>query len=111
MIVAVGAQPRARHGRLRRPKVVGPDDLLIASALPARLTIVGAGPIGLEYASLFASLGSRVVLLEEASSFASFADGKVLDALLRAPGSHACGGVTLPVPPGSNGTRTARPSP
>ena len=83
VIVAVGAQPR-------RPAtvdfdartVVGPDDLLSLAALPARLTIVGAGPIGLEYASLFASLGSRVVLLEEASSFASFADGKVLDALL-----------------------------
>ena len=83
VIVAVGAQPRRPatvdfDGRT----VVGPDDLLMLHALPARLTIVGAGPIGLEYASLFASLGSRVVLLEEASSFASFADGKVLDALL-----------------------------
>ncbi len=83
VIVAVGATPqRPARVEFDGRTVVGPDDLLLLHALPARLTIVGAGPIGLEYASLFASLGSRVVLLEEASSFASFADGKVLDALL-----------------------------
>lgn len=83
VIVAVGAVPqRPATVDFDGRTVVGPDDLLLLDGLPARLTIVGAGPIGLEYASLFASLGSRVVLLEEAPSFASFLDGKVLDALL-----------------------------
>ena len=83
VIVAVGARSqRPTTVEFDGRTVVGPDDLLLLHTLPARLTIVGAGPIGLEYASLFASLGSRVVLLEEASSFASFSDGRVLDALL-----------------------------
>jgi NAD(P) transhydrogenase len=83
VIVAVGAVPQRPDtvdfdGRT----VVGPDDLLCLHQLPARLTIVGAGPIGLEYASLFAALGSRVTLAEQAPSIASFADAAVLHALL-----------------------------
>jgi NAD(P) transhydrogenase len=82
VIVAVGAvTQRPDTVDFDGRTVVSPEDLLTLQRLPARLTIVGAGPIGLEFASLFASLGSHVVLIEQTASFAPFADDAVLDAL------------------------------
>jgi NAD(P) transhydrogenase len=83
VIVAVGAVPRrpADVGFDGR-SIVATDDLLSLGELPVLLTIVGAGAIGLEYASLFAALGARVTLVEQAPSIRSFADRSVLDALL-----------------------------
>jgi NAD(P) transhydrogenase len=83
VIVAVGAVTRRPDTvDFDGQTVVGPEDLLTLQRLPARLAIVGAGPIGLEFASLFAALGSHVILVEQAPSFAPFADGAVLDAQL-----------------------------
>ena len=42
------------------------DDVLNLPDLPRTLTIVGAGPIGLEYCSTFAELGVRVTLVNMA---------------------------------------------
>jgi NAD(P) transhydrogenase len=83
VIIAVGAIPRrpADVGFDGR-SIVATDDLLSLGELPALLTIVGAGAVGLEYASLFAALGARVTLVEQAPSIRSFADRSVLDALL-----------------------------
>lgn len=83
VIIAVGAVPRrpADVGFDGR-SIVATDDLLSLGELPALLTIIGGGAIGLEYASLFAALGSRVTLVEQAPSVRSFADQGVLDALL-----------------------------
>lgn len=66
---------RARHVLLatgstpRRPNIPGAelgwvsDDLFVLEALPKRLTIVGAGYIGLEFAGIFAALGVEVRVL------------------------------------------------
>lgn len=40
------------------------DELLVIDHVPARLCIVGAGVIGLEFASIFNSLGSEVTVVE-----------------------------------------------
>ena len=83
VIIAVGAVPRRpAHVGFDGRSIVAADDLLSLGKLPALLTIVGAGAIGLEYASLFAALGARVTLVEQAPSIRSFADRSVLDALL-----------------------------
>jgi pyruvate/2-oxoglutarate dehydrogenase complex dihydrolipoamide dehydrogenase (E3) component len=42
------------------------ETLFTLTELPARLVVVGAGPIGCEMAQAFARLGSRVVLVENA---------------------------------------------
>jgi pyruvate/2-oxoglutarate dehydrogenase complex dihydrolipoamide dehydrogenase (E3) component len=82
-IVAVGAgasRPAtvAYDGR----SIVSVDDVLSLDRVPTRLTIVGASPLGLEYASAFAALGTRVFLLEQAPVVSSIADGRALAALL-----------------------------
>ena len=48
----------------RLPGVVTSTQLLDIDHIPARLCIVGAGVIGLEFASIFRSLGSAVTVLE-----------------------------------------------
>lgn len=48
------------------PGVVTSKELLDLHELPQRLTVIGAGVIGLEFASIFHALGSNVTVLEYA---------------------------------------------
>lgn len=48
------------------PGVVTSKELLELHELPQRLTVIGAGVIGLEFASIFHALGSNVTVLEYA---------------------------------------------
>ena len=48
------------------PGVVSSKELLDLHELPQRLTVIGAGVIGLEFASIFHALGSNVTVLEYA---------------------------------------------
>ena len=65
MLIATGSTakiPPIEGSRL--PGVVTSTQLLDIDHIPARLCIVGAGVIGLEFASIFRSLGSAVTVLE-----------------------------------------------
>lgn len=57
------------------------DDILRLPRLPKSLTVVGAGVIGLEYASMFATLGVRVTLIDKRPRLLNFVDGEIIDAL------------------------------
>ncbi len=58
------------------------DDILRLDRLPRTLTVVGAGVIGCEYASLFAALGVRVTLIDKRDRLLSFVDSEMVDALV-----------------------------
>src|SRR5690606_35490690 len=64
-VIATGTRP-IRHGEFpfRLKGVHDSDSLLKLKELPRRLLVVGAGVIGCEYASIFARLGSEVVLAD-----------------------------------------------
>jgi len=65
VIVATGSEPRSLPGVVRVPgRVMNSNDLITADSWPDSLIIVGGGVIGAEFASLFAILGVKVVLLE-----------------------------------------------
>lgn len=49
--------------------------------LPRELIVVGAGVIGLEYASMFAALGVRVTLLDQRPTLLDFADREMIENL------------------------------
>lgn len=51
------------------PRVYDSTSMLQLDTLPRRLVIVGGGYIGLEYASMYASFGSRVTILEGHGQF------------------------------------------
>jgi NAD(P) transhydrogenase len=49
--------------------------------LPRELIVVGAGIIGLEYASMFAALGVKVTLLDQRPTVLDFADREIVESL------------------------------
>ncbi len=57
------------------------DDILRLEQLPRTLVVVGAGVIGLEYASMFAALGVRVTLIDKRPRLLSFVDAEIIETL------------------------------
>ena len=58
------------------------DGLLKLDKLPRTLTVVGGGVIGCEYACMFATLGTRVTLVEMQERLLDFVDHEIVDALI-----------------------------
>ncbi|MEO7111578.1 MAG: Si-specific NAD(P)(+) transhydrogenase [Polyangiaceae bacterium] len=56
------------------------DDITRLEALPKSLAVVGAGVIGLEYASIFAALGVRVTVIDKRKRLLPFVDAEIVDA-------------------------------
>jgi NAD(P) transhydrogenase len=79
-LIAVGARP-VSNGRIPQDgkRIYSSDQLLSLRDLPSDLIIVGAGLIGIEYASLLAALGVKVVLVDQRSSLLSFLDREIVD--------------------------------
>jgi len=57
------------------------DDILHLQEMPRSLIVVGAGVIGLEYATIFASLGVRVTLVDKRPRLLPFIDAEITDTL------------------------------
>ncbi|HLO68688.1 MAG TPA: dihydrolipoyl dehydrogenase [Holophaga sp.] len=65
IILATGSVPRELPGlEADGKRVLNSDHLLDMTELPGHLVILGAGAIGVEFASVFARLGSKVTLVE-----------------------------------------------
>ena len=58
------------------------DGLLKLDHLPKTLTVVGGGVIGCEYACMFATLGTRVTLVDVSDRLLGFVDHEIVDALV-----------------------------
>jgi NAD(P) transhydrogenase len=62
--------------------VLTSDDVLHMDRLPKTMAVVGAGVIGIEYASIFAALGVRVTVIDRRDRILPFVDHEITDALL-----------------------------
>lgn len=71
----------AIDGIQNNPTVYTSTSLMNLKELPKRLVIIGGGYIGLEYASMYASFGSEVTILESGNSFIPREDRDVADAV------------------------------
>ncbi|MCH7662702.1 MAG: Si-specific NAD(P)(+) transhydrogenase, partial [Chloroflexi bacterium] len=58
------------------------DDILTMDRIPRKLSVVGAGVIGIEYASIFAALGVRVTVIEKRERLLPFVDQEIVDSLI-----------------------------
>ncbi len=58
------------------------DDIGGLTRLPRSLTVVGAGVIGIEYASMFAALGVEVTVVDKRERPLEFVDAEIVDELL-----------------------------
>jgi dihydrolipoamide dehydrogenase len=64
VIVATGATPRLLPGTSRGPRVRTYEEQIMAPTLPSSIAIVGAGPVGVEFAYLLANYGVDVTLID-----------------------------------------------
>ena len=58
------------------------DELLNVTKIPSSITVIGAGVIGLEYATIYAAIGSRVTLVDARPRLLDFIDSEVIDTLV-----------------------------
>ncbi|HKG64954.1 MAG TPA: Si-specific NAD(P)(+) transhydrogenase, partial [Solirubrobacteraceae bacterium] len=82
IVIAVGTRPA-------RPDTVAFDDRTIIDSdgllklerrVPRTMTVVGAGVIGVEYASMFGALGTKVTVVDQRDRVLKFLDGEIGEA-------------------------------
>jgi NAD(P) transhydrogenase len=82
VVIAVGTRPAHPasvdfDGRT----IIDSDGLLSLERIPDSLVVVGAGVIGIEYASMLAALGTKVTIVDQRPEMLEFCDGEVVEAL------------------------------
>ena len=81
-VIAVGTTPARPAGvDFDDRTVLDSDGILRLSSIPRILTVVGAGVIGLEYASMAAALGTQVTLVDKRAHVLDFVDDELVEAL------------------------------
>jgi dihydrolipoamide dehydrogenase len=65
ILIATGSEPRGLPGfEIDGESVITNEEILVLPKQPRSLAVLGAGAVGVEFASMFASFGSKVTLLE-----------------------------------------------
>lgn len=83
-VVAVGTEPaRPPEIPFDNDSIIDTDGLLTLKRLPPSIVIVGGGVIGTEYASILATLGVPVTLIDKRPRLLEFVDAEIIDALQR----------------------------
>ncbi len=86
LIIATGSSPAMPPipGAKDNPKVVTSTGLLEIKTMPSRLIVIGGGVIGVEFASLFATLGVKVSVIELLDEIIPFMDREHAPAMRKA---------------------------
>ena len=79
ILIAVGTQPyRPAFVPFDEPSVFDGDELIDLPRLPRSLTVVGAGVIGVEYATIFSALDVAVTVVEPKDAILDFVDREIV---------------------------------
>ena len=82
IVIASGTRPaRPAQVEFDERRIVDSDGILSMQEVPRTMLIVGAGVVGIEYASMFAALGTRVTVVERRDRMLDFCDSEVVEAL------------------------------
>ncbi|GAA4583242.1 Si-specific NAD(P)(+) transhydrogenase [Planotetraspora phitsanulokensis] len=82
IIVATGTRPaRPASVQFDDQTIIDSDGILQMDRVPDSMVVVGAGVIGIEYASMFAALGTKVTVVERRDRMLDFCDLEVVEAL------------------------------
>jgi NAD(P) transhydrogenase len=82
-LIAVGTRPhRPADVPFNGSTVLDSDEIVEIAHLPRSLTVVGAGVIGVEYATIFSALDVAVSLIEPRESFLEFIDHEIIEEFL-----------------------------
>ncbi len=81
-VIATGTKPARPAGvEFDEERVLDSDGILDLKMLPTSMVVVGAGVIGIEYASMFAALGTKVTVVEKRDAMLEFCDPEIVEAL------------------------------
>jgi NAD(P) transhydrogenase len=81
-VIAVGTKPSRPPGVDFDDRVViDSDGILGLTNVPQTLTVVGASPVGLEYVSIAAALGTQVTLVDRRRNLLDFVDVEIVETL------------------------------
>ncbi|HET9344109.1 MAG TPA: dihydrolipoyl dehydrogenase [Candidatus Limnocylindrales bacterium] len=84
VIIATGSRVKSLPGlEVDGKRIVTSDDVLKAETLPKDVVVVGGGAVGVEFASMFHDLGTKVTLLEYLPAIVPLEDKEVSQALER----------------------------
>lgn len=80
ILIACGTRPyRPDYVPFNDTTVFDSDEIIDLKRLPRSMTVIGAGVIGVEYATIFSALDVAVTLIEPRSSFLDFLDKEIID--------------------------------
>jgi len=79
ILIAVGTEPfHPENIPFNDQHVLDSDAIITAPRVPRSLVVIGAGVIGIEYATIFSALDVPVTLIEPRDSFLDFVDREVI---------------------------------
>jgi len=82
IIIATGTKPaRPDSVAFDDRTIIDSDGIIHLEHVPRSLVVAGAGVIGIEYASMFAALGTKVTVVERRERMLEFCDLEVVEAL------------------------------
>jgi dihydrolipoamide dehydrogenase len=77
VVIATGSQPRMLPGVELTDRVITSDQALWYDRIPSSAVVIGAGAVGLEFASMYRSFGAEVTLVEALPRVAPLEDEEV----------------------------------
>jgi NAD(P) transhydrogenase len=78
ILIASGSRPlRPKNIPFDDPAVFDVDRIYGLTALPKHMCIVGGGPVGVEFATIFNALGAAVTLIQTGDRLAPTMDGEL----------------------------------
>jgi dihydrolipoamide dehydrogenase len=84
VVVATGSQPKLLPGLEVGERVVTSDQALELDRIPSSAVVIGAGAVGLEFASMYRSFGADVTLIEALDRLAPLEDEDISKEAARA---------------------------
>ena len=85
IVIATGSRPRTPSDvPVDHDKILDSDSILSMSWLPKSLTVLGAGVIASEYASIFGALGVKVTMIDRGPRPLGFVDPEIVDRFVTA---------------------------
>jgi len=83
IVIATGSEPaHPADVAFDGSSVLDSDDIVLRlNRIPRTLVVVGAGVIGVEFASMFAALGTKVTVVDGRPEMLDFCDREIVDAL------------------------------
>ncbi|MFJ6325424.1 MULTISPECIES: Si-specific NAD(P)(+) transhydrogenase [unclassified Rhizobium] len=80
ILLAVGTKPfRPDYMPFDNKTVLDSDELLEIEELPRSMVVIGAGVIGIEYATIFSALDTQVTLIDPKSTMLDFIDKEIVE--------------------------------